>query len=83
MPKLLPIVIRVANEKGIVLRGFEAPRIAAKLEKRFQFSGEPDPYKYVLDYWDETGEQACGFTKSESINNINAAQRVAKQGVAA
>lgn len=76
MPSLLPTVIRVANEKGYPLRGFEATRLAKKLEKRFQFAAEVDPDKYVLDYWDETGEFAIENVQSE-INKAAASRRVA------
>lgn len=76
MPSLLPTVIRVANEKGYPLRGFEAARLARKLERRFKFAAEVDPYKYVLDYWDETGEIAIENVQKE-INKAAAARRVA------
>jgi len=76
VPSLLPAVIRVANEKGYPLRGFEAARLAKKLEKRFQFAAEVDPYKYVLDFWDETGELAIENVQQQ-INKAAAARRVA------
>lgn len=74
MPSLLPTVIRVANEKGYPLRGFEAKRLAKKLERRFEFAAEPDPLKYVLDYWDETGETAIENVQRER-NHAAAARR--------
>jgi len=76
VPSLLPTVIRVANEKGYSLRGFEAARLAKKLERRFAYAAEPDPLKYVLDYWDETGEFAIENVQSE-INKAAAARRKA------
>lgn len=76
MPSLLPTVIRVANEKGYPLRGFEAARLAKKLERRFAHAAEPDPLKYVLDYWDETGEFAVENVQKER-NKAAAARRTA------
>lgn len=79
MPSLLPVVIRVANEKGYPLRGFEAARLAKKLERRFEHAAEPDPYAYVLQYWDETGELATDHVMAERAkqNATNAARRSA------
>jgi hypothetical protein len=76
VPSLLPTVIRVANERGFPLRGFEAARLAKKLERRFEHAAEPDPMKYVLDYWDETGEFAIENVQTER-NKAAAARRVA------
>lgn len=76
VPSLLPTVIRVANEKGYPLRGFEAARLAKKLERRFEFAAEVDPLKYVLDFWDETGEWATDNVQKER-NEAAAARRVA------
>ena len=74
MPNLLPIVIRVAAEKGDDLTFSQARYIARRMEKRCESWLEIDPLTYVLDYWDEVGEMACGFIPNP--NTENAARRV-------
>ena len=44
------------------------------MERRCESWLEVDPLAYVLHYWDEVGEMACGFIPNP--NAQNAARRV-------
>lgn len=66
--------MQVAAEKCEELSFSQAKKIARRLEKRCESWGNIDPLKYVLDYWDETGEVATDNVMEE--NARNAARRV-------
>lgn len=75
MPNLLPLVLQVSADKCEELSFSQAKKIARRLEKRCESWGTIDPLKYVLDYWDETGETATDNIME--ANARNAARRVA------
>lgn len=73
---MLHIVLQVANDKAVPVTFGQAKKIASRLERRFEHAAEPDPLKYVLDYWDETGEIAIENVQKQR-NDAAAARRLA------
>lgn len=74
MPNLLPLVMKIAEEKGEPLSFSQAKKAARRMEKRCEGWGVVDELAYVLRYWDETGEIATDNVMTE--NAANAARRV-------
>lgn len=84
MPKLLPIVMRIAEIKGMAITPGQGAKMARRFEKhraaKEARANTPQPHitneeqalKYCLDYWDEVGELAVSNVMAE-----NAARRIA------
>ena len=88
MPKLLPIVMRIAEIKGMDLTPGQGTKMARRFEKhraeleknptntRPRITTEQQALKYCLDYWDEVGELAISNVQQE-IHQAAAARRLA------
>lgn len=76
MPNLLPLTKKLNKEKGLGLSRNEVIRAAEAMEKRCEGWSMEDAEKYVLDYWDETGELAVKRVQKER-NAVAAARRLA------
>lgn len=67
--------MQVAADEGVAITFSQARYTARRLEKRDDAKDAIDPYAYVLQYWDETGELATDHVMAE--RQANAARRVA------
>jgi hypothetical protein len=76
VPNLLPLVIKVAAEKGQPLTFSQAKKTARRMERRCESWQVVDELAYVLHYWDSVGEEATDNVMAEQ-NAANAARRVA------
>ena len=76
MPNYLSLVMQVAADEGVKITFSQARYTARRLEKRDDAHEAIDPYAYVLQYWDETGEFAIKNVQNER-NAAAAARRVA------
>ena len=79
MPNYLSLVMQVATDEGVEITFSQARYAARRIEKRDDAHEAIDPYAYVLQYWDETGEFATDNVMAERAkqNSTNAARRVA------
>lgn len=79
MPNYLSLVMQVAADEGVEITFSQARYTARRIEKRDDAQDAIDPYAYVLQHWDETGETAVANVLEEQ-NKKAAARRL---GVAA
>lgn len=79
MPNYLSLVMQVAADEGVEITFSQARYSARRIEKRDDSRDAINPYAYVLQYWDETGEWATDHVMAESAasNTVNAARRLA------
>lgn len=76
MPKLMSLAKKMNTDKNLGLSRTEIASAAAAMEKRCEGWLQEDAEKYVLHFWDETGETAIRNVQKER-NAINAARRLA------
>ena len=76
MPDYLSLVMQVAADEGVEITFSQARYTARRLEKRDDAKDVIDPYAYVLQHWDETGETAIRNVQLER-NEAAAARRLA------
>lgn len=77
MPNFISAVMAVAADEGTTISFSQAKKIARRIEKREDAQQVIDPYAYVLDFWDETGELATDNVMAE-----NAARRINERNAA-
>ena len=71
MPNYLNLVMEVAHDEGVKISFSQARYTARRIEKRDDAKDAIDPYAYVLQHWDETGETAV-----KNVMNENAVRRI-------
>lgn len=76
MPDYLSLVMQVAADEGVEITFSQARYTARRIEKRDESRDAIDPYAYVLQHWDETGETAVANVMQER-NEAAAARRLA------
>jgi len=76
MPNLLPLAKRLNREKNLGLSRKEVAVAAKRFEGRCEGWLQVDAEAYVLQFWDETGEEAVKNVQTE-LNQANAARRLA------
>ena len=76
MPNLLPVAKKLNRENNIGLSRQGVILAAKAMEERCDGWTQEDAERYVLDFWDETGELAIKNVQHER-NKINAARRLA------
>lgn len=76
MPKLLSLTQKLNADKNLGLSRGEIAAAAAAMEKRCEGWLQEDAEKYVLHFWDETGETAIRNVQKER-NATNAVRRLA------
>lgn len=80
MPDYLSLVMQVAADEGVSITFSQARYTARRIAKRDDARDAIDPYAYVLQHMDDTGEIACGFKDNPfttTTNHTNAARRLA------
>lgn len=65
MPDYLSLVMQVATDEGVEITFSQARYTARRIEKRDDAKDVIDPYAYVLQHWDETGETAIRNVQDE------------------
>lgn len=80
MPNYLSLVMQVAADEGVEITFSQARYTARRIEKRDDAQDVVDPYAYVLQHWDETGETAIKNVQDE--RNRAAAERRHKEKAA-
>lgn len=75
MPKLMSLTKKLNADKNLGLSRREIEAAAAAMEKRCEGWLQEDAEKYVLHFWDETGETAIRNVQKER-NAANAARRL-------
>lgn len=75
MPKLMSLAKKMNVDKNLGLSRREVEAAAAAMEKRCEGWLQEDAEKYVLRFWDETGETAIRNVQKER-NAANAARRL-------
>jgi len=68
--------MQVAADEGVEITFSQARYAARRIEKRDDAKDAIDPYAYVLQHWDETGETAIRNVQDER-NKAAAARRLA------
>ena len=68
--------MQVAADEGVEITFSQARYTARRIEKRDDAKDVIDPYAYVLQHWDETGELAISNVQKER-NEAAAARRLA------
>ena len=76
MPNYLSLVMQVAADEGVEITFSQARYAARRIEKRDDAQDAIDPYAYVLQHWDPTGEEATDNVMAAQ-NATNAARRIA------
>lgn len=76
MPDYISLVMQVAADEGAEITFSQARYTARRLAKRDDMRDVVDPYAYVLQHWDETGELAVKNVQKER-NEAAAARRLA------
>ena|GEM_PF-6924595 len=81
MPNFLNMLAAHNAEHGIQSTFSELKKTARRLEKAYEerLDQSIDPYAYVLQYADDTGEIACGLKDNpfeHHPNHVNAARRI-------
>ena len=69
--------MQVAADEGVAITFSQARYTARRIEGRDDARDAIDPYAYVLQFWDETGEEATDNVMAERAkqNATNAARR--------
>jgi hypothetical protein len=65
VPNYLSLVMQVAADEGVEITFSQARYTARRIEKRDDAQDVIDPYAYVLQHWDETGELAIEHVQRE------------------
>lgn len=68
--------MQVAADEGVEITFSQARYTARRIEKRDDAKDVTDPYAYVLQHWDETGELAIRHVQQER-NKAAATRRMA------
>jgi hypothetical protein len=74
VPNYLSLVMQVAADEGVEITFSQARYTARRIEKRDDAHDAMDPYAYVLQHWDETGETAV-----KNVMDECAARRINKK----
>lgn len=67
--------MQVAADEGVSITFSQARYAARRIEKRDDAKDAIDPYAYVLQHWDETGELAIANVQKERNEAAAAAAR--------
>ncbi|WP_146008911.1 hypothetical protein [Zhihengliuella halotolerans] len=81
MPNFLNLLAQYNSEHGVSATFSEMKKTARRIERAYSERADDgaDPYEYVVDYADPTGETATDnvMTEQAARNSENAARRLA------